>query len=128
MFIIPVSIITYSRCIHVRNISFGYRYTISKKALLCLDPCLQKPCKNGGTCTVQRGRYQCSCKTGYSGTMCLRTKTTITITTTTTSKYVYLIYSFTIFISGLVFHEGLTICALKLECQLGSTTSHDVKQ
>ncbi|GFY77787.1 neurogenic locus notch 1 [Trichonephila inaurata madagascariensis] len=36
----------------------------------CPDPCSENPCKNGGTCRVEKDTFQCDCPTSYSGMTC----------------------------------------------------------
>jgi len=40
--------------------------------LFIIDPdvCLLKPCKNGGTCVSNQGKYTCACKQGFTGFDC----------------------------------------------------------
>ncbi|CAC5390031.1 unnamed protein product [Mytilus coruscus] len=45
---------------------------------LCSSPCGSFPCQNAGICTVnQDGTYQCSCKTGFTGSECQLTGSNI---------------------------------------------------
>lgn len=37
---------------------------------LCVDPCLNNPCKFGGTCKISSTGYQCICPYGWKGSNC----------------------------------------------------------
>ena len=38
--------------------------------LLDKDHCFEKPCRNNGTCTDHKTRYECRCKVGFKGINC----------------------------------------------------------
>jgi len=39
-------------------------------AVVCANPCKNKPCANNGACTANGYGYQCACPIGYSGLRC----------------------------------------------------------
>ena len=40
-----------------------------------IDECASDPCANGGNCTDQVNKYNCSCVAGYDGNRCQTSKT-----------------------------------------------------
>ena len=41
---------------------------------LDIDDCKGNPCKNGGTCIDGEAKYTCSCKPGFNGDDCEKSK------------------------------------------------------
>ena len=39
-------------------------------ATFAVNPCVELPCKNGGSCSVTSSGFSCKCKSGYEGTTC----------------------------------------------------------
>lgn len=47
------------------NISFFFQNLIAVE-----NVCISNPCRNGGACADDHGKYTCSCKDKYSGVNC----------------------------------------------------------
>ncbi|GAB1606482.1 hypothetical protein Ahia01_000930800 [Argonauta hians] len=55
---------------NIYNMWQTYKYLIYNTCGQLSNPCLKRPCKNGGRCERRSNTFVCSCPTGFSGLYC----------------------------------------------------------